>query len=759
MRAWKSYRPTKFRKGQLPDTGLVVGRRESISRIRCPDEPEEAVHGAYDALVMYPGAVVVTATEAALSTPAIALAVRQAVEAAMDGESAVRHVCLALPGAAAPSAADGQIFAQQLAEELGVEVVATNTGIATALHGTLFSGSDQPGCGWYRFQRGRAAEWIGHRYPAPGWEQLLPRTDVASGELSLVPIPAGLAVRRSDASMPGAVEEAHRVPVHPGRPRLVLGHPADGELSPLAVAEFLRRASPQFRERVQLVPTDLQTSSARWNQRLADQLGHPVVASTGMISGDGAEVAITTVRDVSGEPTWEPPALALRYSPGDPAEVVEVAPPPRGWLVFDASQYRQAPPPGGGVAASGGWLARVVPSGLALLPIGHDPGEVGSMPFEPNRLTVAVVSTEECEVSPLPALRALLDALPLSSRARLRLVAVDSVPPEPAEEIRELADAYGAQFDRGTSAGTSNGSRTEAPGEQRTVVMAPVSPPAAVEAKTRILPVPSGPALRGPDAVSVPAQKDAAAQAGDPGCSAAERREFARWSGICPDAAASVDTTTDADSRIDHAAVRLYLGSGEWSGAALNSALRGSDPDVPRHYVACLTAGLRRLPSHCGVVFLRVTDRIGLDSAYSAGDVLTEPGFLSAMGARPGNAGAAGGAEVVIWSRTARRTTAVNPPDLPDEVVFPAGSRFKVLGVDQATDGNPLVLFLAELPTGAELPAGPESDRVLLDELRAALRRGRGESPVEPTEAQAERCDVPVGLALRRRSEVAHARR
>lgn len=771
MRTWKSNRLSKLRKGQQPDTGLVVGRHESILRIRCSEEPEEAAGAEFDALVKHPGAVVVTATAAALATPTIPLAVRQAcgqaVEAAVHGERPVRHVCLALPAAAAPSPADGQVFAQQLADELGVEVIATNTGIAAALPSALFSGSDQPGHGWYRFQRGRPAEWIGHRYPAPGWEQLLPRTDIAGGELSLVPIPAGLVVRRSDASMPGAVEEALGVPVHPHQPRLVLGHPADGELSSLAVAEFLRKASPQFRDCVQLVPTDLQTSSARWNQRLADQLGQPVVASTGMISGDGAGDPITAVRDVSGEPTWEPPALALRYSPGGPAEVVEVASPPRGWLVFDALQYRQAPPPGAGVAASGGWLARVVPSGLALLPIGQEPGGVDSMPFEPNRMTVAVVWTEECEVSPMRALQALLDALPLSSRERLRLVAVESVPPELAEEIRELADAYGAQFDRGTCARTSIGSQNGSPAEQRTRVMAPVSigaptPPGSTaedsgsaEAKTRILPIPSGPALRGPDAVLVPAPRNPAAPAADPDCSAAQRREFARWSGICPDAAESADATTSSDRRIDNAAVQLYLGRGEWSGAALNSALRGSDPGVPRHYVACLTAGLRRLPSHCGVVFLRVTDRIGLAAAYSVGDVLTEPGFLSAMGVRPGNAGAAGGAEVVIWSRTARRTTAVSPPDLADEVVFPAGSRFKVLGVDLPADGNALVVFLAELPsTGSELPAEPDSDRVLLDELRAALRRGRCEPPVELTEAQAERCDVPVGLVLRPRSEV-----
>ncbi|MEV0705170.1 hypothetical protein AB0I53_45650, partial [Saccharopolyspora sp. NPDC050389] len=65
--------------------------------------------------------------------------------------------------------------------------------------GSLFSGSDQPGHGWYWFRRDRPAEWIGHRYPAPGWEKLLPRIDIAEGGLSLVPIPAGLMVRRSEA--------------------------------------------------------------------------------------------------------------------------------------------------------------------------------------------------------------------------------------------------------------------------------------------------------------------------------------------------------------------------------------------------------------------------------------------------------------------------------------------------------------------------------------------------------------------------------
>ncbi|MEV0704653.1 hypothetical protein AB0I53_42975, partial [Saccharopolyspora sp. NPDC050389] len=487
---------------------------------------------------------------------------------------------------------------------------------------------------------------------------------------------------------------------------------------------------------------------------------------------DGAGGAIAVVHDGAGEPTWQPPALALRYSPGKSAQVVEAAPPPRGWLVFDPVHYRQAPPPGA-VAASGGWLARVVPSGLALLPIGQVPGEADSLPFEPNRMTVTVACSEQYEVSPVGALRSLLDGLPMSSRERMRLVAVESVPPGMADQIRELADVYGAQFERGTPAVPAIGTSIEPPVEQKTLVMAPVSNEAARsgatadesepgEAKTRILPVPGAPALREPEVVLLPAPRSPSAPGRSNGCSAADREEFARWSEKYLDGAViPVDFTSSAsvDARIDHSAVRLYLGRGEWSGAALNNALRGSGTEVPDHYVACLTAGLARLPSHCGVVFLRVTDRAGLDSAYSAGDVLTEPAFLSAMGARTRLAAEACGAELVIWSRTARRTAAVNP-DLADEVVFPAGSRFKVLAVDKPTDGGALVVFLVELPSSEiEAPGEPDLDRVLLSELRAALRRGRHGHPVEMTEAQAERCDVPVGLVPRRRTEVDHAGR
>ncbi|TDD42201.1 hypothetical protein [Saccharopolyspora elongata] len=741
--------------------------------IRRPDESEAALSGYLDVLARQPGVAVVAATEGALNVPSIPSAVRQAcalaVEEVLDAGSAVVHVCLALPEAASPSPGDGQVFAQQLAEELGVGVIATNTGIVAEPVGSLFSGSDQPGHGWYRFRRGWPAEWIGHRYPAPGWENLLPRTDIAEGGLSLVPIPAGLMVCRSDALTPGAVEEARGVPVHPGRPRLVLGHPADGEISALAVAEFLRKSSPQFLDRVQLVPTDLQTSSARWNQRLADLLGRPVVASTGVISDDGAGGAIAVVHDGGGEPTWQPPALALRYAPGKSAEVVETAPPPRGWLVFDPVHYRQAPPPGA-VAASGGWLARVVPSGLALLPIGQDAGEADSLPFEPNRMTVTVACPEECEVSLMGPLRSLLDGLPMSSRERMRLVTAESVPPGLADEIRELADVYGAQFERGTPAVPAIGTSIEPAGEQRTLVMAPVSGKAAQsganaepgpgEAKTRILPVPVAPALREPEAALLPAPRSPSAPGGSNDCSALDRQEFVRWSGkYLDDVALPVDITsaTSADARIDYAAVLLYLGRGEWSGAALNNALRSSGTEVPAHYVACLTAGLTRLPSHCGVVFLRVTDRAGLDSAYSAGDVLAEPAFLSAMGARTRAVADDCGAELVIWSRTARRTAAVNP-DPADEVVFPAGSRFKVLAVDPPTNDSARIVFLVELPSSEiEVPGEPDLDRVLVDELRAALRRGRRDHPVEMTEAQAERCDIPVGLVPRRRTEVDYA--
>ncbi|MGP4017772.1 hypothetical protein [Saccharopolyspora sp. 5N708] len=212
------------------------------------------------------------------------------------------------------------------------------------------------------------------------------------------------------------------------------------------------------------------------------------------------------------------------------------------------------------------------------------------------------------------------------------------------------------------------------------------------------------------------------------------------------------------DEKADFVAICLYVGDGEFGAPAVNRMLR-TDESGTDDYVACLTSGLRRLPVHRGPAYGMVLLPAGESptDAYETGGVLAEPGFVSASAASDLTTTEAH-ADVVIWSHSARRTAAFGRNGLPDEVVFPAGSRFKVLAVEQpdaaeaADDASmPAAVLMRELRPGEASNPGTlhDTDLTILPRLQRALGR-RHSAPQRVIDApeQLRRIGTPVGLAM-----------
>lgn len=214
------------------------------------------------------------------------------------------------------------------------------------------------------------------------------------------------------------------------------------------------------------------------------------------------------------------------------------------------------------------------------------------------------------------------------------------------------------------------------------------------------------------------------------------------------------DGTDQAKS--DFVAVCFYLGRHQYGANSVNRALREGSGTAIRDYLACLTSGLRRMPVHRGAVF-RLAHGQDEDSplnAYEVGDVLAEPGFLSASSANDLTT-EQDHVDMVIWSHSARRTHAFRRGGLPDEVVFNAATRFKVLEkpgeeTEHENDDSAPAVLMRELRPGEDSAAGSldENDHAILPRLQRALdRRHRTESPRTLDDPdQLMRLADPVGL-------------
>ncbi|MFJ7078543.1 hypothetical protein [Streptomyces sp. NPDC098781] len=201
-------------------------------------------------------------------------------------------------------------------------------------------------------------------------------------------------------------------------------------------------------------------------------------------------------------------------------------------------------------------------------------------------------------------------------------------------------------------------------------------------------------------------------------------------------------------ARVDLVAVHAYLtaGSGPLYHEDLVRALRNDD-DTLHPYIACLVSGLRKLSSYRGVVLRGGSVSAGLEG-LTPGMVLRDPAPISAvpLGVSPVPAG---DVRYAILSSTGRRASSLlgtgSRSGVPDEVIFPPGTGFRVLRLRMG-DTGPLIL-LRELPaTVRGVPsltgAMDDRDRSAPTQMERALDTYASELRADHT--WSERCAGPI---------------
>jgi hypothetical protein len=143
----------------------------------------------------------------------------------------------------------------------------------------------------------------------------------------------------------------------------------------------------------------------------------------------------------------------------------------------------------------------------------------------------------------------------------------------------------------------------------------------------------------------------------------------------------------------DFAAVLDYLGDDPRAVAdKLRSAGTAGDPRV-----ACILSGLRRLPSFAGAVFSSARAPGHAAETYIRRRILIEPSFVSATSSVL--VALEGDISYVIWSQTGKRVAALAADAARDEILFAAGTTYKILGVNEGKSGSQQMrVFLRELP-------------------------------------------------------------
>ncbi|MEV5750310.1 hypothetical protein AB0L00_21020 [Actinoallomurus sp. NPDC052308] len=179
-------------------------------------------------------------------------------------------------------------------------------------------------------------------------------------------------------------------------------------------------------------------------------------------------------------------------------------------------------------------------------------------------------------------------------------------------------------------------------------------------------------------------------------------------------------------ARTDLVAVHVHLsgGLGEPDGQEPGSP---GGAGLPDSYLACLASGLSRLPSYRGAAVRGGLPADGDLERFVPGTVLHGPGPVSALpiGGAVEMFAATGG--YVIWSSTGRRVRPLlGSGAASDEIVFPPGTAFRVLGVRSAGQA-PIVLLSEILRTGSATGDRPgvlgDADQAALERLDEALRR------------------------------------
>ncbi|MEV0679419.1 hypothetical protein AB0I60_23135 [Actinosynnema sp. NPDC050436] len=726
--------------------------RHVLLRHRDETGPDRPVPGTAP---LGPGQLLVLATPGAHRLPALVAALPELLRPLLDPD--VESVWLGVAGLAAGGAAG------RLAEELGVEVVAPDGGVVAVPGAALYAGHTAGGTGWHRFRPGRLAGFHGARFPLPDWESWVPAVPVEEAGVVAVPAPCGLLVL--DHADADRGEAAFRVPVNQRFPKVVVG--AGGPVPPASAVAALLAGLPD--RPLVVVPGSPGAASHVWLADLALRLGRDVVFTAGVQVGSRTGASSTVVRDAAGRRLFRPFPLVLRQpASGGDQQVLDIAPPPPGWERDGRRSYRLAD----GVVG-GGVVADVVPSGLVLRSA-DEPVDASAeaVPFDPERWTLTLGTPGG--VVGLPVLTAaedVLAVLPAWQRAAARVTlagvldepgrrALDrwAGPPAPSQHLPPVATTSAVPVPTGSVAGSAHPSQAGAvwpPATGQAAGSSPGSPVAGAGGVPHGVPIAApagglvGVPVAAPVGASVPQRPVTPLVVPVRASTAAEQARFtasARES--FPEALATVNAALatwpamrvdeSAGAKADYVAVCLFLGRGEGSSRVVNAALRDGRAGGPDGQVACLTSGVRRLPTHRRAVLRQGRVDESLEHRSPPGSVLVEPGFLAAstdLGVTVPGADL----DVLIWPVSAHRTSELALGRQVDEAVFLSRARFKALAVrtaqdrpEEEPDGTPAVpkvaVLFRELAPGEE-PATTELDErdlAVLAKLDGVLTRRHG---------------------------------
>jgi hypothetical protein len=599
-----------------------------------------------------------------------------------------------------------------LARESGIDVLAPIGRLAFASGCAVFASGDGGDRGWWRSAGGATPAPDGWRFPPRAWEDGMPAGVLTSPVATVSPVMAGVVVREGDTPPVGSGDLAFHVVGDHDAVRVVVDEPCP---APETVARLLADLPGEHPPIV--VALARRAAAAPWLDALQAASGDaPLVApAPSLVTADGAVRAV--VLDDEQRELFDPFPATLRLLAGG-QEVVTAAPPPPGWVTAGPAEYARDAP-------ADGVRAHVVASGLVVTRW-PPPPPGPERRFDPAGWTLEIGRPGELVDAALAqAATDLLDGLVPSRRSTVRVVtsgrpsagADEGARPAPEPPLPPLPPSPSPVV-----------TSTAGP----VAVIEPGSPPMAE-------PAASEPESETPVRATEDRVPDTALQVVDRDSTAAERTRFAAASGEeFTEALAAVNAAMatwpalrggdNGEAKADLAAVCLYLGGRAGTrAAAVDDAVRQGREGVVDGHLPCLVGGLRRLPVHRRPVLRQGVEEVGPEQG-TPGRLLAEPGFLTASTDLDVTVADAR-YDVLIMPATARRTAELVGGGSVAEAVFPAGSRYRTLGMssrdDLPADGAPRVaLLLRELSPDEEPNPAEEldaRDRAALSRLERAL--------------------------------------
>ena len=664
----------------------------------------------------------------------------------------------------------------------GLDIIAAEAAVAITPHGYALvrpgrSAEPRPLQQWRLYLPGGYRSPAGALSPSPAWERALticPPAELGP-DLAVCRVPAGLALHRAD-SRAEFITEAMEVWPDPERMTIVIDGIGPDESLSNAVIALMPQLPGVATGGVRLWWPRAGVAGGAWALRaVARRCDTEITAPAADVSV--VEGACGVCHGPLGAAPW------LRFTPDlAPQRIGSLSPAPaweRALADVDWGEIRD------------GLLIERIPAGLFVyrqcLSERGLAATARSVIPDPVRATIIASTSAGSEVVRRD-LETVAGLLPAAARQSLRIAVLRADPQSASSLAQSLADAVGSHVIAPAEGWTATP-------DGRLLARTPAeSGPGPEHMRTagswrdffpRATPLPGGGAAgdgpaggggaaggggpaRGGDDTPLASSYEVVLLPPDHRSSTGERRRYRDCAQRYQEHAAAVRqmlaqrpglravAAGNSDAAVTDFAAVLDLLDESYSGVP---SVRGSaSADDPR--AACAVSGLRRLPSFTGAVFSSASPR-GLAAGYVTGMDLVEPGFVSATSSRL--VAFEGGIDYVIWSQTGKHVAALAADAGRDEVLFAAGTTFRVLRIDaDQPDPQHIRVFLREVARprrartggagpatvqGGDQPGLDELDGRVLERLAVAARlRDDARSDQRVLTAPAARAALPIGL-------------